>query len=337
MKALEHGGRLDAAIAKHGGTAKQWLDLSTGINPRGYLVGEVHPDAWARLPDTARWTAAVEAQRHSCEAPQQAGISLAPGTQMHIQQLPTLFKPQPVAIVGFTYQEHAHCWKRAGHNVLITDGLESAKATARIIIVVNPNNPDGRQYDPDELAALGRSLGSKGGLLVVDESFGDVAPDLSVAPQTGFDGLVVLRSLGKFYGLAGVRFGAAIGAPALTDKLDETLGPWSVSGPALDLAARALSDRTWRTRMRRKLKADRDDLEATLKERSFRLLGGTNLFVLVETSQSKALAEHLAGHRILVRQFSAKPDWVRFGLPGSLPALKRLAKALDGAPGSVAV
>ncbi|MEM1371848.1 MAG: threonine-phosphate decarboxylase CobD [Pseudomonadota bacterium] len=336
MKALEHGGRLDAAIAKYGGTPKQWLDLSTGINPRGYLVGEVHPDAWSRLPDAARWNAAIDAQRMACDVPQQAGVSLAPGTQMHIQMLPTLFKPQPVAVVGYTYQEHGHCWRRAGHNVLVSDGLESAKATARIIVVVNPNNPDGRIYDPDELVALGRSLASKGGLLVVDESFGDVAPDISVAPQTGADGLIVLRSLGKFYGLAGVRFGAAIGSPGLAEKLDEALGPWAVSGPALDLAARALADRTWRTRMRRKLKADRQDLDTILVEHGLKILGGTDLFVLIENTQAKAFAEHLAEQRILVRQFSAKPDWVRMGLPGSLPALKRLGKALVGAPGASA-
>ncbi|MEM1316704.1 MAG: threonine-phosphate decarboxylase, partial [Pseudomonadota bacterium] len=267
MTALEHGGRLDAAIAAHGGTPKQWLDLSTGINPRGYPVGEVHPEAWSRLPDATRWKAAIDAQRIACEVPQQAGISLAPGTQMHIQMLPTLFKPQPVAVVGFTYQEHSHCWRKAGHEVLISDGLESAKATARIIVVVNPNNPDGRTFDPQQLIALSRSLASKGGLLVVDESFGDVAPDISVAPNAGVDGLMVLRSLGKFYGLAGVRFGAAIGSPTLVERLEETLGPWAVSGPALDVAARALADRTWRVRMRRKLRADREELESALLDR----------------------------------------------------------------------
>ena len=211
MSKIAHGGRLDDAIAHYGGEKSDWLDLSTGINAKGWKVQELGADVWARLPDVAAFAEAESAVRRAYDVPEHGGISLAAGSQAHIQVLPYLYKPQPVAVVGFTYQEHSVCWQRAGHEVYVTDGLESAEATARIIVVVNPNNPDGHKTDRAPLIELARRLAAKGGLLVVDEAFCNVAPDLSVADEAGRDGLLVLRSLGKFYGLAGVRFGAASG------------------------------------------------------------------------------------------------------------------------------
>lgn len=326
---ISHGGRLDEAIARYGGVKSKWLDLSTGINPAPYPLSAIPMVVWQALPDTAAEHKAREAARACYGADEEATLSLAPGTQAHIQQLPFLFKPQDVAIVGFTYQEHGLCWSRAGHSVFVTDGLESAEATARIVVVVNPNNPDGQVYEPDELGTLARRLGAKGGLLVVDESFGDVMPERSVVPHCGRDGLLVLRSLGKFFGLAGARFGVAIGATPLTHRLDERLGPWAVSGPALHGAAEALGDRKWQNRTRKKLAASRSDLETVLGEQGFEIIGGTDLFVLTAHDEAAAIADHLAQHHILVRPFPAKPHWLRFGLPGSKPALNRLGRALN--------
>ena len=129
MTVIEHGGRLDQAISTVGGTRQEWTDLSTGINPFNYPIPDIGKAAWTALPD---------------------------GSQMHIQLRPLLFAAQPVAVVGFTYQEHALCWQRAGHEILVSDGLESAEASARIIIVVNPNNPDGKTRKPERLLALAR-------------------------------------------------------------------------------------------------------------------------------------------------------------------------------------
>ncbi len=142
---------------------------------------EISAAAWADLPDDAATGRAADAARAAYGADALVGVSLAAGSQMHIQVLPYLFKPQPIAIVGFTYQEHGVCWRRAGHEVYVTDGLGSAEATARIVIVVNPNNPDGRVFDRSDLVSLARRLGAKGGMLIVDESFADVSPHSSVA------------------------------------------------------------------------------------------------------------------------------------------------------------
>ena len=154
-----HGGRLDDAVTRFGGAREKWIDLSTGINPHSYPIPEVGVAMWQALPDSGAYDLAEKAVRNAYRADKDAGVSLAPGTQMHIQTLPFLYKPQPVAIVGFSYQEHGICWRRAGHEVYVTDGLESAEASARIVIVVNPNNPDGRIIDSGDLVSLAQILG----------------------------------------------------------------------------------------------------------------------------------------------------------------------------------
>ena len=328
MSDIQHGGRLDAAVERFGGRAEKWLDLSTGINPATYPIGDIDKRHWQRLPDQKAWLEAAEAARWAYGGTEHAAISLAAGSQAHIQLLPTLYKPQDVAIVGFTYQEHGIHWRKAGHQVFVTDGLESAEATARIIIVVNPNNPDGRIHDRDELIELSRRLAAKGGLLVVDEAFGETAPRSSVADQAGRDGLIVLRSLGKFYGLAGVRFGAALTFENLARRLEEGLGPWAVSGPALAVATQALNDTKWQKKAAKKLVAGREQLEEVLLSNSHEVVGGTGLFVLSRHGQAERLWQHLAKAHILTRSFSGKPEWIRFGIPGSKAAFNKLDKAL---------
>lgn len=328
MGEISHGGQIDKAVARFGGDGAEWLDLSTGINPNGYPLPDLDPDIWSRLPDKAGWDAAAAAAREAYGAGAVAAISLAPGSQAHIQLLPWLFKPQAVAIVGFTYQEHGLCWRRAGHEVYVTDGLESAETTARIVIVVNPNNPDGRIWDPEALAGLARRLASRGGILVVDEAFGEVTPNASVAGETGREGLVVIRSLGKFYGLAGVRFGVVLTNELIARRLEERLGPWAVSGPALAVAVQALSDGKWRKQTRKKLVAMREDLEVILLKSGHEIAGGTDLFVLSRQGKAHELWEFLGSRKILTRVFPGKEDWMRFGMPGDKRALKRLHNAL---------
>lgn len=328
MAEVVHGGRLDAAVEKYGGEKSKWLDLSTGINPNSWKIPELENELWTQLPDADLYKRCTDAARQVFGVPDDAHISLASGSQMHIQNLPRLFKPQPVALVGFSYQEHGICWQREGHEVYVTDGLKSAEATARIVVVVNPNNPDGRIFDRDTLAALARRLGAKGGLLVVDEAFGDVAPNSCVAEQAGREGLVVLRSLGKFYGLAGVRLGAALTNPVLGQRLDEQLGPWAVSGPALRIGATAWSDTKWQNKTLKKLQSLREELETVLQENSMNVIGGTSLFVLSSHDDAAGLAEHLAKKHILVRQFPGQTNWLRFGVVGKKSSLNRLGKAL---------
>ena len=316
-------------MARHGGARRDWLDLSTGINPTSWPVPALPQGLWHRLPEAADEAAAIDAARAAYGAPAAAGIVVAPGTQALLQVLPRLFPPQTVAVIGPTYEEHARCWAAGGHDVVAADGIATAEASARIAVVVNPNNPDGRVREPARLDALARRLAARGGLLVVDEAFADCTPEWSLANRTGAPGLVVLRSLGKFYGLAGARVGFALTYRALAERLRDALGPWAVGAPALAVAAGALRDRTWTVRQRRVLAERRVALERVLEERGFALLGGTDLFVLAAHRDAARTNRRLLFERVLVRAFPAEPDRLRFGIPGGQRALRRLSEALD--------
>lgn len=328
MSLLAHGGALDAAIATHGGLRKHWLDLSTGINPTSWPVPDLPQALWHRLPDANDLDGARRSARTAYAAPDDAGIVVAPGTQAIIQWLPFLLPRQPVAILGSTYGEHAASYARAGHEVLVTDGIASAEASARVVVIVNPDNPTGRVREPAALHALARRLAARGGWLIVDEAFCDVAPTASVVDRTGRDGLVVLRSLGKFYGLAGARVGFALTSPGMAAKLEDALGPWAVGAPALHVAALALADRVWTKRMQRILGIRRAELEAVLGEAGCTIEGATDLFVTVRHPEASEVAARLLDAMILVRTFPSASDRLRFGVPGGQRALARLATAL---------
>lgn len=321
-----HGGDLASAEMRFGRPADGWLDLSTGINPYAYPVPEIPPEMWHRLPDAPSEQALVAAACCCYGVARPSHVVAGPGSQALIQWLPHLVPVSRVSIVGLTYGEHAAAWAAAGHQVDVRED-EQVDPGSRVVVVVNPNNPDGRRLDPDGLAALGDALVRRGGLVVVDEAFADVAPELSLADRVG-PGVVVLRSFGKFFGLAGLRLGFAICAPPLAGELRRAVGPWAVSGPALAVAAKALDDETWIAQMRRRLAAEAVALDGVLAEAGLTVAGGTDLFRLVVAPRAWALYEHLGSRGILTRPFAAAPRLLRFGLPGGTAGRERLRRAL---------
>ena len=93
------------------------------------------------------------------------------------------------------------------------------------MVLVQPNNPTGALFARSRLLDWHARLARRGGWLVVDEAFIDPTPDASLAPMAGADGLVVLRSLGKFFGLAGARDQTASAhAGGVDDSVDATFG-----------------------------------------------------------------------------------------------------------------
>ena len=186
-----------------------------------------------------------------------------------------------MAILGPTYGEHAACWAAEGAAVATVGSLEEA-AAAEVVVLVNPNNPDGRIVDSERLLALADDLAARGGLLVVDEAFAEVTPGASVASEAGRPGLLILRSFGKFFGLAGIRLGFALGAAAEIERLTQLLGPWAVPGPAIEIGIAALSDRGWQDETRARLLAAAKRLTDLLLAHGFADRGGTDLFRLVE-------------------------------------------------------
>lgn len=324
-----HGGNLAAASARFGEPIAGWLDLSTGINPFSYPLPPLDMASWTRLPDAAAEAALIAAARRRYKA-SRAEIVAAAGSQTLIQRLADWRPPGRIAVVSPAYAEHARCWAAAGHEVVAFDGRELPRG-ADVCIVVNPNNPDGRVVGRGVLASFYERLAVRGGLLIVDEAFADVAPEISIADWAGQPGLVVLRSFGKFFGLAGVRLGFALTDRRIAARLGEALGPWAVSGPALEIGRRALIDDEWSVAMRRRLKESARRLDAMLAERGLRVRGGTDLFRLVETADAARLHAALAGDGVWTRVFDEHPDWMRIGLPGGEAAIARLALALERA------
>lgn len=318
----DHGGNLDAAVARFG--AGDWIDLSTGINRRPWPLPPLEAEVWRHLPTRAAREALVaQAARAWGVAAPAAGVALG-GAQAAIQLLPLLRRPGRAAVLGPTYNEHAASLERAGWTVAtVTD--RDALHGADLAVVVNPNNPDGRAHAPADLLALAQRVG----LLVVDESFADVAPALSLLPQAGRDRLLVLRSFGKFYGLAGLRLGFAFGAPTDIAALSQLAGPWPVSGPAIEIGRRALSDDRWAVAMRVQLAADAARADALALAAGWRLAGGTTLFRLYETPDARAAQDCLARHRVWSRIFPWSDRLLRLGLPGPEAEWRRLAAALS--------
>jgi len=331
-----HGGDLAAAAARWGTAAAGWTDLSTGINPWPWPwpvpVEQAAPPAelWTRLPasaDLARLTAAA-ASAYGARGP--AVVAAVPGTEAAIRLLPRLVPPGRVGVVGPTYGGHAPAWRLAGHAVEPLDALPptGSGTLPETVIVTHPNNPDGRLQDPDALLALADAQAARGGRLVVDEAFADVVPEHSVAGSAGRAGMIVLRSFGKFYGLAGLRLGFVLADAQMVEAVRTALGPWPVSGPALAIGAAALEDEDWRRRTRTRLAEVAGRLDALLARRGLRAAGGTDLFRLVETPDAPAIAAALGHAGIYVRDFAERPAWLRFGLPPSTEAEARLEAAL---------
>jgi cobalamin biosynthetic protein CobC len=318
----DHGGNLDLACELFGGRAEDWIDLSTGINRQPYPVGELQPRSWTALPSRAEIDTLHEAARSAYGTT--APVLALAGAQAAIQSLPRLAPPSRARILAPTYNEYAPTLKAAGWQVEEVGGLD-ALAGADLAVVVNPNNPDGRQHDRAALLALA----SRVGRLAIDESFADALPDTSLASDAGRSGLLVLRSFGKFYGLAGVRLGFVLGNEADVAALAAMAGPWPVSGVAVEIGRRALLDHVWAEATRARLEREAERLDDLAHGAGWGLVGGTPLFRLYETANAVAAQGRLARAKIWSRIFDNEPGWLRLGLPGDETEWTRLATALS--------
>lgn len=317
----DHGGDLDRARAAYGGAG--WMDLSTGINPVAYPMPALPPRAVAALP-VREDIAALEAAALRAYGGAAAIVALG-GAQAAIQLAPRLRPAGRAAVLAPSYNEHAASLDAQGWRVTPAREPE-AMAGADIAVIVNPNNPDGRRWSPEALASLAERVG----VLVVDESFADPHPELSLAPLLAGLGerVLVLRSFGKFYGLAGLRLGFALGGAETIARLRALAGPWAVSGPAIAAGRAALADEGWRAATVARLTADAARLDALAQAAGWRLVGGTALFRTYETAAAAA-QDRLARAQIWTRIFPYSAGWLRLGLPGSEAAWRRLEAALE--------
>jgi cobalamin biosynthesis protein CobC len=318
----DHGGNLDFACKLFGGLLEHWIDLSTGINRQPYPIGQLQQRSWSSLPSRTEIETLHEAVRSAYGT--SARVLAVAGAQAAIQLLPWLTSAGRARILAPTYNEYVPVLKTAGWQVEEVGELD-ALAGADLAVVVNPNNPDGRQHDRAALL----TLASRVSRLVIDESFADAVPGVSLASDAGRTGLLVLRSFGKFYGLAGLRLGFVLGSEADVAALAAMAGPWPISGAAIEIGRRALLDRVWAEATRSRLAREAQRLDALVQRGGWSLAGGTPLFRLYETGDAVAAQERLARGKIWSRIFGNKPGWLRLGLPGDETEWTRLAAALS--------
>ncbi|MEO8670071.1 MAG: threonine-phosphate decarboxylase CobD [Tahibacter sp.] len=325
---LEHGGRLRRAVAAYAIPREHWLDLSTGINPNGWPLPAIPREVWKRLPEDDDELEAIAARCYG--APKLLAVA---GTQAAIRALARLRTPCRVGVIEPGYAEHAHAWELAGHCV---ERLPAARLFADpmrfdIVVLIHPNNPGAERFTRNDLLALHAQLRAHDGWLIVDEAFMDATPQASIVDATDSAGLIVLRSPGKFFGIAGARIGFVAVTTALLEPLRETLGPWCVAGPTRWLMCQALADENWQTQTRAQLHLASERLHKLLSEHGLTPSGSTTLFQWVQTTIAQEVHKALARSAILTRLFDA-PVSLRFGLPGTEREWQRLEQALGHLP-----
>jgi cobalamin biosynthetic protein CobC len=324
---IVHGGGITAAARQYGGRPEEWLDLSTGINPNPVIPPEIPVAAWHRLPDQHLQERAREAARRYYRSGDILPLPV-PGTQSVIQLLPKLVTGGRVAIFSPTYGEYARAFTLAGLQVRQVSTIAELTVDDGLVVAVNPNNPDGRVLPIEQLRELHDRQREQGGLLLVDEAFGDMEPVASVAPfATSMPSLIIFRSFGKFFGLAGLRLGFVIAEASIMTRFEDWLGPWAVSGPALSIAASLMESDT--SAIRNRILQRHSALEAVLQRSKLHVAGGTALFALVADDRAEGIYTHLCRHHILVRKFDYARNWLRFGLAPDEAADERLAGVLE--------
>lgn len=312
---IEHGGDLARARALFPDAPEPWIDLSTGINPNSYPHSPLPGNAFSRLPDLSALERLKDIAARAYAAPSPAHVAAGPGTQILLPIVARLLRGGGNAtILSPTYAEHARAARLAGYEVREVDDPERL-LEADLAVAVNPNNPTGRIVPRPQFLELASRLREKGGLLVVDEAFHEVSESESVADAVDCGGLLVLRSFGKFYGMAGVRLGFAISHPDLVARIEDELGPWSVSGPALHIGSEALADREWRRAMRERLHRSAVQLDALLEQGGISVAGGTSLFRFIRHADAQRIFNALGHEGIFVRRFVDRPEELRLGLP----------------------
>lgn len=320
-----HGGRLSDAQRAFPGTEMPWLDLSTGINPEPWPGTNTLTFDWERLPDEAALHA-LEAAAAACFGARSQQVLALPGTEFGLRGLASLALPAPFRHVWPGYRTHAEALPRSEAIAFETAAKQAARGGT--IMLANPSNPDGRLVPPADLLALAHRLAEAGGWLVIDEAFVDAHSGHSIVPLLdGTEPVIVTRSFGKFFGLAGVRLGFAVGPTETIARWRDALGNWPLSAAAIGIGSAAYADGEWIAATRSALFDRAAAMDRVLRRHGLEPIGACPQFRLMECDAAE-LFERLARAGILTRPFDYNPRWLRLGVPAQPDDLDRLDRAL---------
>jgi len=341
-----HGGALNAAAEHFDIPLDQWLDISTGINPTSWPVPEIPNAVWQRLPeDGSQQVDGLERRAldyylahdsESLETVQPKNVLPCAGSQQGIRLLPCLYNATQhgsksagktearVWVTSGSYAEHGIAWEEQGHRVrkVACDRIAQllTQQPVDVLILLNPDNPSGHRWPPEQLLKWWSILHRRGGWLIVDEAFMDVSPEQSLAGHVEREGLFVLRSVGKFFGLAGIRLGFVLSEQKSIRRLQKMLGPWAISHPAQYLGKLALQDQQWISQQRDELREQSLRLAQLLKHYLAKDIKGTDLFCTLYFTEAENVFYQLAKQGILTRYLPATTKAIaglRFGLPNN--------------------
>jgi len=322
---LKHGGRLLEAAQQYQIPTSKWLDLSTGINPNGYPVPNIPDSIWQRLPEEQ--DELISTAQNYYRSP---SILAVAGSQAAIQSLPLLRSAGTIGIITPSYAEHAYAWEKAGHKILTMAASEVNQHIHLLdtLILINPNNPSAETFTQKQCLSWLEKLNQRQGWLIIDEAFIDTTPELSLSKLAPLKGLIILRSIGKFFGLAGLRAGFVLAEPSVLNPLNELLGPWALSNPSRFVCTQALQNTAWQEEARQQLQQQSQRLNILLKQHQLSPTGSTHLFQWVQTEQATYIHEQLAKQAVFTRLFK-QPASLRFGLPANEAAWQHLESALQ--------
>ena len=325
---LEHGGHLLDAAEKYNIAKEQWIDLSTGINPNGWPIPDIPAECWQRLPESSDGLISAAKDYYQCQS-----ILAVAGSQAAIQALPLLRQKSKVGVLAPAYAEHAYSWEKSGHEVieLLEQNIDSQLAELDVLILINPNNPSAQHFSKAQLLSWHQQLNQHNGWLIVDEAFIDSKPEQSLSSHPVTDGLIILRSIGKFFGLAGIRCGFVIAADKILNELNELLGPWTVSHPSRYIATAALLDKEWQKKTQIEIIQQASRLALLLNNMRLITTAQTDLFVWIKTVEAVQIHQALAERGLLTRLFT-QPLSLRFGLPKNEPEWEYLEQILSELP-----
>lgn len=313
-----HGGRVELARAAFPGKA-EWIDLSTGVSPWSYPAAFEHA-VLQSLPEPGA-LAGLEAAAAAVFGSNPAFTVAVPGSDIALRLLGRLIPAKAPAVVGPGYSGHLAMW----------DGPEVISAIGDhhdAVVLARPNNPDGAVIGRENLEAAAQDLAGRDGWLIVDEAFADASADAGIAAAR-WPATIVLRSFGKFFGLAGLRLGFVIAPPELAAALRRVIGDWPMSGPSIAIGTAAYRDIGWQAAQRKRLEDTATRLDALVTAAGLPIAGGTSFFRLLDVPDAATLFEHFARHGILTRPFADNPRRLRLGLPADAAQMSRLAAALQ--------